>query len=466
MVEDQSIKKYTLLAVTLASFLTAITGSAINLAIPAIGNEFQSSTTSLSWVATSYLLACAAFLVPFGRLGDIVGRRKIFLLGVNVFFLSSLMCGFAWSMASLILFRIIQGIGAGMIFSTNMAILTSVFSPQERGRVFGISVAAVYTGLSFGPAIGGFLNHQFGWQSIFIFTSILALIVVLFTAFGLKGEWHGAAGEKFDRVGSFLYVLGITAFMYGISAMTTSPAAKFVFLAGFIILLVFGFYEVRIQHPILYLSLFKNITFAFSNLAAFISYSATFALGFLLSLYLQEIQGYDSQVSGLILLSQPVIMALLSPFSGSLSDRIEPRVLATLGMVITTVGLIPLSFLTPSTPVWLLILDLIFLGIGFALFSSPNTHAVMSSVEIRYSGIASSTLATMRMTGQAVSMAIVTLIMSVYLGDAQLSPSLYGSLLTSTKTSFAVFALICFVGIFASWARGKKQPVQAGNQPL
>jgi EmrB/QacA subfamily drug resistance transporter len=465
-VGENSIKTYTLLVVTLASFMTAITGSAINLAIPAIGQEFQSSTTFLSWVATSYILACAAFLVPFGRLADILGRRKIFLLGVSVFFLSSLLCSFAWSMASLILFRIIQGIGAGMLFSTNMAILTSVFSPQERGRVFGINVAVVYAGLSFGPAIGGFLNHHFGWQSIFICTSILALIVVSFTAFRLRGEWRGAAGEKFDLLGSFLYVLGITAFMYGISAITTSPAAKFIFFSGFIILLVFGFYEVRIQHPIMHLSLFRNITFAFSNLAAFISYSATYALGFLLSLYLQEIQGYDSQMSGLILLCQSVIMALLSPLSGTLSDRIEPRVLATLGMGISTVGLIPLSFLTPSTPIWLLILDLILLGVGFALFSSPNTNAVMSSVEIRYSGIASSTLATMRMTGQAVSMAIVTLIMSIYLGNAQLTPSLHHNLLLSTKTTFAVFALICFGGTFASWARGKKRTGEPTNQPL
>lgn len=454
--EDGLIRKYTLIVITLASFLTPFMGSAINLAIPAIGKDFNSSTFFLSWVATSYLLASAAFLVPFGRLSDIIGRKKIFLWGIIVFFFSTILCGLAWSMEILIFFRVIQGIGSAMVFGNGMAILTSVFPPQDRGKVLGINVATVYVGLSLGPVIGGALTHHFGWHSIFFFTALIALIATLITLLKLHTEWQGAAGESFDYIGSLLYITGLISFMYGISSVATVPAAKAILLFGLILLLIFGFYEMRIKHPILHLSLFKNISFAFSNLAALINYCATFAVGFLLSLYLQEIMGYDSQAAGMILLFQPVIMAALSPITGTLSDRVEPRILATWGMAITTLGLLLFCFLTKTTPIWLIIANLALLGTGFALFSSPNSNAVMGAVEKRHYGVASSTLGTMRLTGQAVSMAIVTLMMNIYLGNAELTPAVSTSLLACTKTTFAVFALICFGGVFASWARGNR----------
>lgn len=454
--EVSLLKRHTLITITLASFLTPFMGSAVNLAIPAIGKDFNSSTIFLSWVATSYILASAAFLVPFGRLADIIGRKKIFLWGMIIFFLSTFMCGLAWSMKTLIIFRVIQGIGSAMIFSNGMAILTSVFPPQERGKVLGINISAVYVGLSLGPVLGGTLNHQLGWHSIFFFTAFIALIAIIITALKLNTEWKGAAGENFDYVGSLLYIAGFISFMYGISSVTTSPAAKAILLLGIIFLVIFGFYEVRIKYPILNLSLFKNITFAFSNLAALINYSATFAVGFLLSLYLQEIRSYDSQAAGMILLFQPIIMAVLTPITGTLSDRMEPRILATWGMTITTLGLLLFCFLTKDTSIWLIISNLALLGTGFALFSSPNSNAVMGAVEKRYYGVASSTLGTMRLTGQAVSMAIVTLVMTIYLGNVELNPTLGASLLISTKTAFAVFSLICFGGIFTSWARGKR----------
>ncbi|HHT64101.1 MAG: MFS transporter [Bacillota bacterium] len=449
------VKKYALIVITLASFLTPFMGSAINLAIPAIGRDFNSNTIILSWVATSYILASAAFLVPFGRLSDIIGRKRIFLIGITVFFIFTFLCGLAWSIQVLIIFRIIQGVGSAMIFSTGMAILSSAFPPQERGKVLGINVATVYVGLSLGPVLGGTLNHHFGWQAIFFFTSIIALVVIIISS-KLKTDWTGSSGESFDYIGSLLYIIGFISFMYGISSVTTEPAAKAVLLAGFVLLIVFGFYEMRIKYPVLNLSLFKNVTYAFSNLAALINYSATFSLGFLLSLYFQEIQGYDSQITGMILLAQPVIMAVLSPITGALSDRVEPRILATLGMAITTLGLFFFCFLSQNTSVPLIVINLVFLGTGFALFSSPNSNAVMGSVEKRYYGIASSTLGTMRLTGQAVSMAIVTLLMTIYLGNAELTPALRSNLMTCTKASFAIFSLISFGGIFASWARGKR----------
>ena len=462
---DQELRKYALLVACTASFFIPFMGSAINLAIPSIGEQFNSSALLLSWVAASYLLASAAFLVPFGRLADIVGRKRVFVAGIGIFSLSSLLCGLAWSIDSLISFRILQGIGSAMLFGTGMAILTSVYPPQERGRVLGINVASVYTGLSLGPVLGGAMNHNLGWQSIFYFTAVTTLAVLLLAVFKLKGEWAGARGEKFDLTGACLYSVGLVSLMYGFSSIATSVWAKYLLVLGLAVLAVFVRYELKVRQPVLNLALFsKNVTFAFANLAALINYSATFAVGFLLSIYLQVVQGYNSQAAGLILLSQPVIMALLSPFAGSLSDRVEPRIVASLGMALTTVGLFVFCFLTASTPIWLLIVNLMLLGTGFALFSSPNSNSIMGSVEKRFYGVASSTMGTMRLTGQALSMAIVTLLLALYVGSVQLNQASADLLVQGTRTAFVVFTVICFGGIFASLARGNARAGEPAEQ--
>ncbi|MDH7479993.1 MAG: MFS transporter, partial [Syntrophomonadaceae bacterium] len=227
MTADSSLKRYTLLVVTMSAFMTPFMGSAINLAIPSIGRTFNSGALELSWVATSYLLATAAFLVPFGRLADIVGRKKIFTAGITFFSLASLLCGTAWSMGALIAFRALQGIGGAMIFGTGMAILTSVFPPQERGRVLGINAASVYAGLSLGPVLGGAMNQHLGWQSIFYLNLLLGAVVVSATIWKLQGEWAGARGERFDWRGALLYTSGLVSLIYGFSSLAASATAKF-----------------------------------------------------------------------------------------------------------------------------------------------------------------------------------------------------------------------------------------------
>ncbi|MTI84449.1 MAG: MFS transporter [Firmicutes bacterium] len=464
MSQEASLKRYTLLVAAMASFLTPFMGSAVNLAIPSIGHQFSSSAYLLSWVATSYILAAAAFLVPIGRLADIVGRKKVFIAGISFFALASVLCGLAWSVEALIVFRAVQGIASAMIFGTSMAILTSVFPPQERGKVLGITVASVYIGLSLGPVLGGFLNHNLGWQSIFYFTALIAVLAVLFTLARLKGEWAGAQGEKYDFGGAALYAVGLVALMYGVSSVTASHWAKYSLLLGLVMLVLFIRHQLKVEHPLLHLKLFsKNATFAFSNLAAFINYSATFGVAFLLSLYLQVVLGFNSQTAGFMLLSQPVLMALLSPFAGTLSDRIQPRVVASLGMAVTALALFIFCFLSMQTPLWLVVANLALLGSGLALFSSPNTNAVMGSVEKKFLGVASSTIGTMRLTGQAVSMAVVTLILALYVGNVELSQAPADMLVKGTRTSMLVFAATCIGGVFASLARGNMRKQGDGS---
>lgn len=202
MSKDDSDKRFILIAVTMSAFLTPFMGSSVNLAIPSIAAEFNAGTTLLSWVVSSYILSSAAFLVPFGRLADIIGRKKIFVWGIAFFAFSSLLCALAWSIESLIAMRLVQGIGSAMIFGTGMAILTSVFPPQERGKVLGINVATVYIGLSLGPVLGGAINHNFGWEYIFYLCAIIAVFVLLLTLSKLKEEWAGAKGEKYDLTGA------------------------------------------------------------------------------------------------------------------------------------------------------------------------------------------------------------------------------------------------------------------------
>lgn len=448
-------RKYTLIAVTTASFLTPFMGSALNLAVPAIGQEFGSDVYLLGWVMTGYLLASAVFLLPLGRLSDILGRKKIFTGGIVFFAISTFFCGWAWSLPSLIVMRIVQGMSASMIFATAIPILTLTFSPQERGMVLGINSGAIYTGLSLGPVVGGVINHHLGWQSIFFLTAGVAALVLYFVLRHMSGECPEVTDEKFDYIGAILYAIALVSVIYGSSSLAKWNGAIVFLLSGLVIMVCFVVYEMRQKFPLMDIALIrKNIVFAFSNLAALINYSATYAIGFLLSLYLQVSRGFDSQIAGIILLSQPILQALFSPFAGKLSDRIEPRYVATFGMILTTVGLFIFSFLSAETPLWFIIFNLALQGIGFAFFAAPNNNAIMSSVAKKEYGVASAVLGTMRIVGQSFSMVLMTLITTYYLGVVSISP-LYAELITkSTRVSFLIFALICCGGIFASMARG------------
>lgn len=341
-----------------------------------------------------------------------------------------------------------------MIFATGIAILTSVFPPQQRGRVLGINVAAVYIGLSLGPFLGGFLTEQLTWRAVFLAHIPLGLIILALLLWKVKPEWAEARGEPFDLTGSLIYAAAITGLVYGMSLLPHLESL-WIMLFGFASLLGFVGWETRTKKPVFDLELFKtNRVFAFSNLAALINYSATFAITFLLSLYLQQIRAYSPQGAGLILVSQPLVMALLSPMAGRLSDRIEPRIVASLGMILTSLGLFLFVLLEQESSLEGIILRLVLLGVGFALFSSPNTNAIMGSVERRFYGIASGSVSTMRVLGMMISMGIATVLFALFIGRVQITPEYHPALMRSIKTAFAVFALLCLGGVFASMVRG------------
>jgi MFS family permease len=333
--------------------------------------------------------------------------------------------------------------------------VSSVFPLEKRGMALGIITGATYLGLTLGPVIGGFLTDYLGWQSIFWTTTPLGFVAFALVVFGLKGEWAEAVSDRFDIAGTMILAVSLPALIYGASSIP-GRLPLVMLLAGMFGIAVFLIVEAKVPSPIFPVTLLSgNRTFAFSSLAALINYSSTFAVTFLLSLYLQHIQGLAPHQAGAVLIAQPIVMASLSPLAGRLSDRIEVRILASIGMAQVALGLGLLAFLGTATTLVFVVFSLIVLGLGYALFSSPNMNAIMSSVDRNLYGVAAATVGTVRLIGQMLSMSIAVLIFTLVIGRVQIDPAVYEQLLQSIRIAFAVFALLCFAGIFASMVRGK-----------
>ena len=455
-------RRVVLLVVTLTSFLTPFASSSFNIALPSISKEFNLDAITMSWASLAYLLASAMFLVPFGRLADIHGRRKVFLYGTISFTIASTLLGIYPSAMTIIWLRALQGVSSAMIFGTGVAILVSVTPLKEKGAILGINAATVYVGLSIGPFIGGLITETFGWRSILFVTAGIGAVAVLFMVWRLKGEWREAIGESFDLRGAIVYSMMLLSLMYGFS-LIPSTSSILPILLGLAAGGIFVWVEARAEHPVLDINLFRsNRAFTFSNLAALINFSATYAVTFLMSLYLQYIKGLDPEKAGLILIASPIVQAVFSPIAGRLSDRTEPRKVAAIGMAITMFGLIPFVFLNEQTNVLIVVASLVALGFGLSVFSSPNTNAIMSSVEKRLYGVASSTLGTMRLTGQMLSLGITMIIFAVFIGRVEVVPEVYSALTGSINIAFIVFSGLCLMGILASLVDSREsKPTQS-----
>jgi EmrB/QacA subfamily drug resistance transporter len=453
-VVNEHEKKIILLVASLSSFLVPFTGSSITVALPAMAAQFHADAVTLGWITSAYIIAAAVFIVPFGRYADIIGRKKIFLSGLLIFTITSLFCAFAPSENLLIGARFLQGIGGAMLFSTSVAIVTQVYGPGERGAALGITIATVYAGLSLGPFLGGLLTDHFGWPAIFLVNVPLGLLTIALTVWGVRHEWADAAGERFDLRGAVIYGIMLFTIIYGM--LLFPDPVGFVWIAVALgTSLVFYQWEKHQTSPLIDFSVFmNNRTFIFSNIAAMINYGATYGVGVLLSLYLQYIQGFSAAFAGLILVAQPVIQTIFSPVAGRLSDRIEPRVVATAGMALTALGLSFFIFLTPTTPLYVIVLSLMVLGLGYGFFSSPNTNAIMSSAHAKHLAIASGMVATMRSFGQLLSMAIAMFCFTIFIGPVTIIPAVYPALMTSITVAFVVFTVLCIIGVGASYVRG------------
>jgi len=454
--KNDDVNKVVLMAVTMASnFLNPLMGAAVNIALPKISHDFSLNAVSMSWVSMAFLLTTAVFLVPSGKVGDMWGRKKMFLYGNIFFMIATFMCAVSTTGYFLIFSRALQGIGGAMMSSSSMAMVISAFPPQERGKAIGLNVSAVYVGLSIAPVAGGLLTEILGWRSLFYINTVFTLIIVLAIFLKIKADWVEAKNEKFDWLGTLIYMPSMAALMYGLSKLPTTVAIICT-VCGIAGLVLFVFIEFKSIFPVLNMKLFfENKIFASANLSAFINYAATFAISFVLSLYLQYAQHLTPKEAGMILITQPVLMAIVAIFSGRLSDKINPRWLASSGMALSVIGLFMLSFLEINTSKTFIIVALAILGVGFGLFSSPNTNMIMSSVEKKFYGVASATVATMRSTGMMFSMAIASLSVHVFVGEQKISDLNIESFIHSSRVIFVAFTILCTIGVFSSFV-GKK----------
>ncbi len=453
---DTSTRSAVLFSVCIAHFLMPFMMSAVGIALPTIGKEFSASAVQLGMVETTYALSASIFLLAMGRFGDIYGRRKIFQTGLLVFAISGGIISQAWSIEMIIGLRFLQGMGGAMVMATTTAMVVSVFPPSERGKALGIAIASVYAGISCGPFIGGFLVETLGWRSLFYLILPLGLTIFFVVRLKITTDWAEAKGEPFDWLGATIYGLSILLLVSGISNLGQGLWAWALMILANGGLLLFVLIELRSPFPLLNINLLRtNRIFALSNLASLFNYAATFGVTFFLSLYLQYVKGMGPQQAGAILIVQPIVQTLLSPICGKLSDRIPASWVATTGMAFCAVGLALATRLTAESSLPLIFLLLIFLGIGFALFSAPNISIIMGSVEPRYLGIASGLNASTRTLGMLSSMMIITLIFSCLMHGQAVTAETQMAFLASMRTALFIFCGLCLVGIGCSLGRAK-----------
>ncbi|OAV67491.1 Spectinomycin tetracycline efflux pump [Bacteroidales bacterium Barb6XT] len=442
--------KPVLFVTCLSASLVPLMGSALNLALPYINADFSLNAGASGWIMASYLLSTAVFQIPAARLADIFGQRKVFILGVLLFMVSSVLCGLAGSGASLIAFRFFSGIGSSMMFATNMAILTAVVPAEKRGWALGLNAGTVYFSLAAGPFVGGFLTERLGWHSIFFLAALMSLPVLAGALTLIRQEWKSEKKGTFDYTGTVVYAAGLFSLIYGFSRLP-DVTGFLLTVAGLALLLFFGRFELRREHPVFNVRIFlRNRVFRHASVSALINYSATTSMAFMLSLYLQYVRGLTPTGAGLILVGQSIVMALVSLWSGKLSDKMPAGKIASAGMMIIAVGLVALCFLSATTSYVYIFTVLALIGLGFGIFSSPNTNVIMSSVEKSEYGLASATTGTMRLVGQAFSMGLAMMAMSLTIGKAPLSAMLSLPLTDSLRITFAVSAALCFFGVYSS----------------
>ncbi len=452
---DVAVRRATIVMIMLNSISTAMMLSAVNVALPDIARDLDIDAVVLSWIPMTYLMASAAFVLAFGRLADMFGRKRLYLIGTAGVIVTSVVAACATTGFELIGGRVLQGICAAMLYATNVAIVSSVFPPAQRGQAIGYTVSTIYLGLALGPVLGGWLIELSNWRATFLIHIPLAVIVLYIGLTRLPVEWKAEERGDFDPLGAVLYGVAIVVFMVGVSTLPNVSSIGMI-VAGIAGIWLFFRHEHRHPHPIFDVELFySNRVFTMSCLASLVMYTATFANVVLVSLYLQYLKGIAPGTTGLILMAQPLMMAAVSPLAGRLSDRSEPRVIASLGMLVTAIGLASFATLDETSSITTVVGCLLITGLGFSLFTSPNANAIMGAVGRGDYGRAAAAMAVMRVVGQMASMGSVAMVFALLLGPVRITRALYPALGNAIATCFAIGAVFCALGIILSLTRGR-----------
>jgi EmrB/QacA subfamily drug resistance transporter len=444
--------------VCITQFMVPLMLTAVGVALPSLGRDLGASAVQLGLIEQLYVLSVAMFVLTFGRLGDLVGQRKVFLPGLLVFTGMTSSLAFTHSIGMIMVQRFFQGFGAAMTQSCSLALVAAAYPKELRGRKIGIVSVFTYAGLSSGPVIGGYLTSHAGWRSIFWLAVPFGVAAIAMAVVGIPEARRNSADENMDWGGSLAYGISVGLIMLGAAHAKELPSGPIMIAAGLAGLGLFLAVERRTPAPLLDLRLLTNNRFfTLSCLATFGNYAATFGTTFLMSLYLQYLKGFPPRHAGLILLSQPLLQVIASPVAGGLADRMEPAKVASTGMLTSSAGLLlAAATIGPATPLWLIVGELVLIGAGFGLFITPNSTAIMSSVSSRQFGIASGMIGTMRNLGMAASMTVATLIFSILMGGNAITPATLPTFLTSVRAGLAVFAIFSCLGVMFSLRRGRR----------
>ena len=443
-------KNLLLLVCTVLSFFTVFAVNAVNIVIPSIAAEFHMSNIVQNWVTIIFLLVVAVLSVPAGQISGKFGLKKVTNFNIILFIIISIVNVIVTSSEQFLACRFILGISLAFINVTSMAMIVNVFPPEERGKALGINITGVYLGLSLSPVIGGILNFNLGWRSVVLFGVPFLFVILALLLTRIDEEWSSFENIPLDLKGSLAYGVGIVLFMYGFTVLNTQLGIILTIL-GVIILVIFALIELRQDYPVFDIKFFKNHKFLSANFASLCAYLATYAVTTILNYHLQYIKGFDSQTAGIILLVAPLCQVVLAPIAGRLSDRFVPQILAAIGMGLGTISLFLFSSLDSATSIEFLILSMIIYGVGFGLFSPPNTNVIMGSVPPKDTSVASAAVATMRTVGQAMSMGILTLVFAFVMGDVPIIEQYYPMLVQSSQLTCIICVVLCIASVFASF---------------
>ena len=438
-----------LLICTVLSFFAVFAVNAVMVVIPSIAAEFHMSNIVQNWAVIIFLLVVAVLSVPAGQISGKYGLKKVTIISVILFIIISIVNVLVTSSEQFLACRLVLGISLAFFNVTSMAMVVTVFDPEERGKALGVTITGVYIALSLSPVLGGVLNYQLGWRSVVLFGVPFLLVILVLLLTKVDEEWITFGNVPLDVKGSVAYGIGMVLFIYGFTMLNTYLGAILAVL-GIIILIIFGLIELRQTHPVFDIRFFKNRKFLSSNFASLCAYLATFAVTTILNYHLQYIKGLDSQTAGIILLAAPLCQVILAPIAGRLSDRYVPQILAAIGMGLGTASLILFSFLNEATSIEFLIVSMIIYGVGFGLFLPPNTNVIMSSVPPKDTSVASASVATMRTVGQAMSLGLLTLVFAFIMGDVPIVEQYYPLLISSCQITCLICVVLCIASVFAS----------------
>lgn len=450
--ENKSARLSALIIVCIGSFLTPLALSAALVATPEIARDLKADAVLVSWIPAIFLLCNLITLLPSGRAADTYGRKRIYNWGSIIFLAASIGSGLSTSIEMLLFFRGLQGVGAAMFFGNGFAIISSVYRSGGRGAALGWVVSCVYLGMSAGPLFGGWVTEHFGWHYVFLAMVPFVLLAIVLTIFTLKGEWVSDTPQRLDWFGVLILASWIISLFIGLTNLP-QPLAAVSLLVSMMILYWFVRRSDQIEAPLIKLRLvWENQRFSRSLIAASFIYAGSYGVQFLIGLYLQYNLGLSPSEAGQYLLVQAILMAFIAPIAGRLSDHYPAYLLATCGAGSVVLSFTTALFLNDHSSIWLVILALAFLGVGFGLFSTPNNSGAMGAVSEARQGIASALINMSRLLGQLFGTALVTMLMSLYIGDAEIEPAYYDELLTVLHWT-VMFSLCCAViAMFASFS--------------